>query len=188
MYMYIHIDKIVSFCQWRHVSLQPTVCQCRKVGINVYPGSNSTYNWNLLQAGRKWNRVLLWRILSPTAVLSIFVEKQNLWISLSSWSNILVLVKCNIYEHTVLIYIYRLWINIFLKLPTGLMKLHYLLICLFWETSSRLHDLHWSQKSSNPIDPMDNQKTYFIVWKTYNIYYFIYSINCYCVWSLHPIE
>lgn len=126
MYMYVHIDKIVSVCQWRHVSLQPMVCQWRKVGLDIYPGIISPNKWDSPQAGRSETGCCF----DEFDLIMRFYQnrlKKKLWISLSSWSTISVLVKCTIYEHFgFFFYIYRLWINIFLKLPTGLMKLPYI--------------------------------------------------------------
>lgn len=98
MYMYVHIDKIVSVCQWRHVSLQPMVCQWRKVGPDIYPGINSPNKWDLLQAGRSETGCCF----DEFNLIMRFYQnrlKKKLWISLSSWSTISVLVKCTIYEH-----------------------------------------------------------------------------------------
>lgn len=122
MYMYVHIDKIVSVCQWRHVSLQPMVCQWRKVGLDIYPGINSPNKWDSLQARRsetgccfdEFNLIKIgWR--KSCGFRCPADPRYQFW-----WSAL----SMNILGF--FFYIYRLWINIFLKLPTGLMKLPYI--------------------------------------------------------------
>lgn len=104
MYMYVHIDKIVSVCQWRHVSPQPMVGQCRKAGLDINPGSYSPNKWDSLQAGRRETGCCFDEFYLITRFYQYLLKKKML-ISLSSWSTKLVLVKCTIYEHILFWYL-----------------------------------------------------------------------------------
>lgn len=104
LYMYVHIYKIVPVCQWRHVSLQPMVGQCRKAGLDINPGSYSPNKWDSLQAGRRETGCCFDEFYLITRFYQYLLKKKML-ISLSSWSTILVLVKCTIYEHILFWYL-----------------------------------------------------------------------------------
>lgn len=72
----------------------------RNVGLDIYPGINSPNKWDLLQAGRSETGCCF----DEFNIIMRFYQnrlKKKLWISLSSWSTISVLVKCTIYEHFV---------------------------------------------------------------------------------------
>lgn len=85
----VNITVIQQFC-W---------CTCTCILIKLFPfGINSPNKWDSPQAGRSETGCCF----DEFNLIMRFYQnrlKKKLWISLSSWSTISVLVKCTIYEH-----------------------------------------------------------------------------------------